>query len=174
MQKANPVNDREFNIRDYTQAKLRMEASIEYEGKSPQEVFDVMGDPEMIPKWYLLARKIRMHPVEEGKEAKFNVVFTFFGDVYEEVLHWDPPLRYVYLAQGDDFPIKDYVAEILVEESEPGKGRMTWNVYCDVIEGEHFQRIIPVMLPPINEASIRKLADLIGGNSCEVRSYFAD
>ena len=113
-----------------------------------------------------------MHEAKEGEEASFNVVFTFFGDVYEEVLHWDAPHRYVYLAKGEEFPIKDYVAEIVVEESASGKGRMTWNVYCDEIEGEHFQRIIPVMLPPINEASMHKLAELIGGVNCDVKSFF--
>ena len=64
------------------------------------------------------------------------------------------------------------MAEIVVEESASGKGRMTWNVYCDEIEGEHFQRIIPVMLPPINEASMHKLAELIGGVNCDVKSFF--
>ena len=161
-----------FDISEFTSATLRMSASIDYEGKSPEEVFEIMGDPKMIPEWYLLAKEVRMHEVKDGEEASFNVVFTFFGDVYEEVLHWDPPHRYVYLAKGDDFPIKDYVAEICVQESTPGNGRMTWNVYCDVIEGEHYQRIIPVMLPPINEASMKKLAELIGGISCEVKSLF--
>jgi len=164
--------DTDFNISNYTSAALRMQASIDYEGKTPDEVFNIMGDPTLIPEWYLLAKEIRMHPVEEGEEAKFNVVFTFFGDVYEEVLHWDPPHRYVYMAKGDEFPIKDYIAEIVVEESEANKGTMTWNVYCDVIEGEHFQRVLPVMLPAINEASMQKLALLIGGVNCEVKSNF--
>lgn len=89
------------------------------------------------------------------------MVFTFFGDVYEEVLHWDPPHRYVYLARGDDFPVKDYIAQIEVFEMADYKGIMRWNVYCDVIEGDHFQKILPVMLPAINEASIHALAPLI-------------
>ena len=164
--------ENDFNISDYTQAKLRMRASIDYSGKTAEEVFTIMGDPEKIPEWYLLAKEIRMHPAKDGEEASFNVVFTFFGDVYEEVLHWDPPRRYVYLARGEDFPIKDYVAEISVEESEPGSGTMTWNVYCDVIEGEHFKKIIPVMLPPINEVSMQKLAPLIGGTDVRVESFF--
>ena len=161
-----------FNIKEYTQSTLRMTASIDYEGKSPEEVFEILGDPQMIPKWYLLAKEVRMHEARDEEEASFNVVFTFFGDVYEEVLHWDAPHRYVYLARGDDFPIKDYVAEIRVEESGPGKGTMTWDVYCDVIEGEHFQRIIPIILPPINEASMQKLSVLIGGVNCQVKSFF--
>ena len=165
------MTDSTFDIRDYTQAALRMRAIIDFEGKSAAEVFEIMGDPEKIPEWYLLAREIRMHPAKDGEEASFNVVFTFFGDVYEEVLYWDAPKRYVYLARGEDFPIKDYFAEILVEE-ENGKGRMTWNVYCDQIEGEHFQRILPVMLPAINEASMRKLSSLLGGVSCSVQSFF--
>ena len=161
-----------FRITEYTSASLRMQAMIHYEGKTAEEVFTIMGDPEQIPEWYLLAKDIRMHPAKENEEASFNVVFTFFGDVYEEVLHWDPPHRYVYLAKGEDFPIKDYVAEIVVEESTEGKGTMIWNVYCDVIEGDHFQKILPVILPPINEVSRQKLSPLIGGTHCEVKSYF--
>jgi hypothetical protein len=49
---------------------------------------------------------------------------------------------------------------------------MSWKIYSDVIEGEHFQRILPVMLPAINEASMNKLCELIGGTSCTVDSYF--
>ncbi len=166
------MGEKSFSINDYTKASLRMQAVIEYVDKTPEEVFTIMGDPEMIPEWYLLAKEIRMHPAVDGEEASFNVVFTFFGDVYEEVLHWDPPHRYVYLAKGEEFPIKDYVAEIVVEEIGSNNGTMTWNVYCDVIEGEHFQRILPVMLPPINQSSMEKLAPLIGGTSCTVKSYF--
>ena len=49
---------------------------------------------------------------------------------------------------------------------------MSWKIYSDVIEGEHFQRILPVMLPAINEASMENLSKLIGGVSCHVDSYF--
>ena len=162
----------QFDISPYTQAPLRMRADIGFEGKRCEEVFAVLGDPMTIPDWYLLAKEIRMHPVEEGEDPKFNVVFTFFGDVYEEVLHWDPPHRYVYLARGDDFPIKDYIAQIEVFETTEREGIMRWSVYCNVIEGEHFQKILPVILPPINEASMRALAPLIGGVSVAVESSF--
>lgn len=162
----------QFDISAYSSAPLRMQADIEFAGKTCEQVFAVLGDPTQIPDWYLLAKEIRMHPVEEGEDQKFNVVFTFFGDVYEEVLHWDPPHRYVYLAKGDDFPIKDYIAQIEVFETADNKGIMRWNVYCDVIEGDHFQKILPVMLPPINVASMRALAPLIGGSSVAVRSFF--
>ncbi|MEH6579149.1 MAG: SRPBCC family protein [Amphritea sp.] len=161
-----------FDITRYTSAPLKMQAVIEYQGKTPEEVFAVLGDPEKIPDWYLLAKEVRMHPPKEDGDVTFNVVFTFFGDVYEEVLHWDPPHRYVYLAKGDEFPIKDYIAEIEVVESQPGQGTMTWNIYCQEIEGEHFQKILPVILPPINEASIKRLTPLIGGTGYKVNSFF--
>ncbi len=166
------MDESNFNIRNYTQAKLRMDARIEYRGRSAAEVFDIMGDPERITDWYLLAKTVKMHPAVEGEEQSFNVEFTFFGDVFEEILFWDPPRRYVYLARGDDFPIKDYVACIEVTENADGGGVMSWKIYSDVIEGEHFQRILPVMLPAINQASMEKLSELIGGVSCQVDSYF--
>jgi hypothetical protein len=148
-----------------------MEARIDFAGTSADEVFDVMGDPARITDWYLLAKSVKMHPVEEGDEQTFNVEFTFFGDVFEEILYWDPPRRYVYLARGDDFPIRDYVASIEVTE-RPGGGTMSWKIYFDQIEGEHFQRILPVILPAINEASMEKLSGLIGGVSCHVDNHF--
>ena len=167
---AAPFN--QFDMSPYTNAPLRLQADIEFEGKTCEDVFAVLGDPAKIPEWYLLAKEIRMHPTEEGEDPKFNVVFTFFGDVYEEVLHWDPPHRYVYLAQGDNFPIKDYIAQIEVFETGGRKGVMRWSVYCNEIEGDHFQKILPVILPPINEASMQALAPLIGGVSVVVESFF--
>ncbi|MEH6517454.1 MAG: SRPBCC family protein [Halioglobus sp.] len=161
-----------FDITHYTKASLRMDAKIQYQGKSAAEVFNIMGDPERITDWYLLAKTVKMHPKGDGEEQNFNVEFTFFGDVFEEILHWDPPRRYVYLAKGDDFPIKDYVACIEIEQSSADSGTMSWKIYSDVIEGEHFQRILPVMLPAINQASMEKLSKLIGGISCQVDSYF--
>ncbi|MEH6593032.1 MAG: SRPBCC family protein [Halioglobus sp.] len=161
-----------FDINSYTSATLRMDARIAYQGFTAQQVFDIMGDPERITDWYLLARRVKMHPKVTGEEQTFNVEFTFFGDVFEEILHWDPPRRYVYLAKGEDFPIKDYVAQIEVEETGPDSGVMSWKIFSDVIEGDEYQRILPVMLPAVNEASMQKLATLIGGVSCEVHNYF--
>jgi len=169
---SNTSSAAEFDISAFTNATLRMDARITYAGKTAGEVFDIMGDPERITDWYLLAKQVKMHPKVEGEEQSFNVEFTFFGDVFEEILHWDPPHRYVYLATGDDFPIKDYVACIEVTEDGPEAGTMSWKIYSDVIEGEHFQRILPVILPAINEASMHKLCELIGGTSCTVDSYF--
>ena len=102
----------EFDLSPFTRAALRLDARIHYRGHTAAEVFEIMGDPERITDWYLLARQVKMHPQIEGQEQTFNVEFTFFGDVFEEILHWDPPHRYVYLARGDDFPISDYVAKI--------------------------------------------------------------
>ena len=167
------MNENEsFDIARYTQAGLKMDARISYRGYSADQVFEIMGDPERITDWYLLARQVKMHPKVDGEEQTFNVEFTFFGDVFEEILHWDPPYRYVYRARGEDFPIKDYVAKIEIEESGPERGVMSWQIYSDVIEGEEYQRILPVMLAAVNEASMHKLAPLIGGVECEVRNYF--
>ena len=103
-----------IDLSQYTSAKLRMESVIDYDGHTADQVFGIMGDPERITDWYLLARTVKMHPCEEGEEQTFNVEFTFFGDVYEEILYWDPPRRYIYQARGDEFPIRDYVAVIEV------------------------------------------------------------
>ncbi len=162
----------DFDIRSYTTAPLRMDARISYSGHSAEEVFDIMGDPERITDWYLLAKQVKLHPKQADEEQSFNVEFTFFGDVFEEILHWDPPHRYVYLARGEDFPIKDYVACIEVTAESADRGEMRWAIYCDTIEGEHFQRILPVILPAINEASMKKLSKFIGGVDCHVDSYF--
>jgi hypothetical protein len=157
-----------FDMAPYTTAPERMKATIPFTGMSAAEVFDVMGDPERITDWFLLAKEVRIHPTESGEDPSFNVVFTFFGDVYEEVLLWNPPHRYVYLAQGPDFPIRDYVARIEVEETAPQRGVLRWAFHYDIIEGEHFERIMPVILPPIIEESLRRLAPLIGGTKVEM------
>jgi uncharacterized protein YndB with AHSA1/START domain len=163
-----------FDIAQYTTASLRLDARIEFEGKTPAEVFDILGDPEAIPEWYPLAKGVNVYPAEndEDEGGKFTVEFIFFGEVYEEVFHWDPPHRYIYKAVGDDFPIKDYVAMIEVVETGPGKGLFRWQVYCDNIEGKHFQKVLPIILPPITEAGLKNLSPMIGGVSWHLKSYF--
>ena len=103
------------------------------------------------------------HPPAPDGEARFNVEFTFFGHVFEEVLLWEAPQRYVYRATGPDFPIKDYIAEIAVEMTGERSGQMIWSMYFDTIEGQEFKRILPIVLPAINEASLTKLALILGG-----------
>lgn len=160
-----------FDIRLYTSATLRLDMRVEFSGMSPDEVFEVMGDPERITDWYLLAKEVRMRPPGDGGNVNFDVVFTFFGQVHEEILHWDVPHRYVYRAFGDAFPIKDYVALIEIQETGCNQGIMIWRQYFDEIDGEHNRRILPVILPPINRVSLERLSVLIGGSNVEVTSY---
>jgi len=151
------------DIRKHTTATLQIDASIRYQGKSPEEVFNILGDPKIIPKWFLLAKDVNIHPPNKNGETTFNIEFTFFGDVYEEIIEWNPPYRYVYSANGKDFPIKDYVASFEIESIEAKKGILQWKIYFSQIEEEHFQKIIPVILPPIIEESFKALCPLIGG-----------
>jgi hypothetical protein len=48
---------------------------------------------------------------------------------------------------------------------------MIWRQYFDEIEGEYNSRIVPVILPPLNEASLERLAPMIGGTDVEMTSY---
>ena len=161
----------EFDISPFTRAKLQLAMKIEYEGRSPEEVFEVMGDPARLKDWYLLVKEVHIKPAGEDGSSDFDVEFTFFGKVQEEILHWDVPKRYVYKATGPDFPIRDYVAMIEVNQLSEDRGEMRWLAWWDLIEGEHFQRILPAMLPAINEASLKRLASLIGGVSCSAESF---
>ena len=161
----------DFDVTPHTTATERMRATITYEGLTPGQVFEVVGDPDRITDWMLLAEDVRIHPAEPGQDPTFNVVFAFFGDVYEEVLHWDPPARYVYLAQGPQFPIKDYIGRIEVHETGPGRGEMIWAFYYDRIEPQVYEPLIPLMLPPIIEASVERLAPLIGGTKVRFESF---
>ena len=60
---------------------------------------------------------------------------------------------------------------IEVVETGPGKGLLRWQIYCSQIEGEKYQIVMPLILPPINEESIKALSPIIGGTSYEVKSY---
>lgn len=161
----------QFDMTPYTNAALRMAMRIEFQGKTAEEVFEVMGDPERIKDWYLLVKEVSLHPGGPGGKVDFDVEFTFFGKVHEEILHWDVPRRYVYKAVGDEFPIKDYVALIEIEPTGADSGVMHWLTYFDVIEGEHFQKILPAMLPAVNAASLERLALLIGGTRTHAESF---
>lgn len=144
---------------------------VPFSGVTPSQVFEIMGDPMRVKDWYLLAKDVVLHEPDADGQVNFDVDFMLFGLVREEILHWDVPTRYVYRAVGDDFPIRDYVAMIEIEQTGPEEGVMVWRQYFDQIEGEHNQRVIPVILPPLNEASLERLAPMIGGNDVEVLSY---
>lgn len=161
----------DFKMLPYTDASLRLDMRIQFQGKTPEEVFEIMGDPERITDWYLLAKKVLLHPPNDDGQVDFDVEFAMFGLVREEILHWELPLRYVYSAKGKDFPIKDYVALIEIRQTGKDEGELIWQQYFDLIEGEHNRRLLPVILPPINEQSLNCLAELIGGTSVKLQSF---
>ena len=165
--------DQDKTIEDFTNAPARQRAVISFSGKAGEEIFEIMGDPDRITDWYLLAKEVHHHEPGPDGEVRFNVEFTFFGDVFEEVMLWDAPNRYIYKATGPNFPIKDYVAQIAVEMTGPDTGLMTWTMYFNDIEGQEFQRILPVVLPAINEQSVAKLAPLLGGEVVECTANFS-
>ena len=160
-----------FDIADYTTAPLKLDMRVYFKGKSPEEVFDIMGDPERVRDWYLLAKDVHLHEPDADGQVNFDVEFILFGIVKEEILHWDVPTRYVYRAHGDDFPIKDYIALIEVQQTGDDEGVMIWRQYFDEIEGDHNKLILPVILPPLNEASLERLSPMIGGTGVELDNF---
>ncbi len=160
-----------FDMSAFTTAPLKLDMRIEFQGMSPDDVFEVMGDPERVKDWYLLAKEVHLHEPDADGQANFDVEFILFGIVKEEILHWDVPNRYVYKAYGDEFPLVDYTALIEIQQTGPGEGVMIWRQYFDEIDGDYNSRIVPVILPPLNQASLERLAPMIGGTNVEVRSY---
>ncbi|MGD2006791.1 MAG: SRPBCC family protein [Cellvibrionales bacterium] len=149
---------------------LRMEATVAFSGYSAKQVFDIMGDPARITDWYLLAKSVRAECA--AADQPFIVDFTLFGEVTEQVLFWDPPRSYIYIARGRDFPILDYHAEIAVEENGADSGLLFWRIYFDRVSGSHQQNLLPVILPPVTEASIQRLSHMIGGTECSLVNDF--
>ena len=168
---AQAKNSLEFDMSPFTAAPMQFDMRIRFRGKTPEEVFGIMGDPQRITDWFLLAQDVLLQPPGPDGQVDFDVVFVFFGRVREEILHWEMPARYVYSAAGKNFPIRDYVALIEINQTGPAEGEMVWKQYFDVIEGEHNQRILPVILPPIYEVSMNRLAPMIGGTCVEVNSF---
>lgn len=150
---------------------LRMEASVAFSGYSAEQVFEIMGDPARITDWYLLAKSVRVEDAAAADQP-FIVDFTLFGEVIEQVLFWDPPRSYIYIAKGEDFPILDYHAEIAVEERGTDSGLLFWRVYFDRVSGLHHQNLLPVILPPVTEASIQRLSQMIGGTQFSLVNDF--
>ncbi len=152
---------------DLNKYSKRIESIIKFSGHNAEEVFAILGEPDCITDWYLLAKQV--HKSKDSDD--FKVEFTFFGMVDEAILHWDPPHRYIYTAKGPDFPIQDYVAEIRIDMHGEKDGILTWSIFFDEIAGQEFQRVLPVMITAINEASMHKLAKLIGGHTVKVNNY---
>ncbi len=160
-----------FDIADYTSARLKLDMRVYFKGKRPDEVFEIMGDPERVKDWYLLARDVHLHEPDADGQVNFDVDFILFGVVKEEILHWDVPTRYVYRAVGDGFPIKDYIALIEIQKTGDDEGVMIRRQYFDEIEDDHNQLILPVILPPLNKASLERLSPMIGGTGVEIASF---
>lgn len=171
METKNTEKQDDFDIRAYTSAPLKLDMRVRFRGNNPAEVFDIMGDPERIKDWYLLAKEVHLQEPDADGQVNFDVEFVLFGAVKEEILHWDVPIRYVYRAYGDNFPIKDYIALIEIQKTGEKEGVMIWRQYFDAIEGEHNQLILPVILPPLNKASLERLAPMIGGTNVELESF---
>ena len=171
MTSAPATSDAPFAIGDYTSAPLRLDMQVRFTNRSPATVFDVMGDPAQIQNWYVLAKDTVVDERTADDELQFEVDFILFGKVREEVMLWNPPQRYVYRAFGEHFPFKDYVALIEVEETAPNTGVLRWQQYFTEIEGEDNQRLHSVILPHLNEVSLRRLATLINGSDVSVVSH---
>jgi|SaaInlStandDraft_1057018.scaffolds.fasta_scaffold47102_2 hypothetical protein len=163
----------EFDMSPFTTAPLMIDMQVRFEGKTPAEVFEIMGDPARITDWYLLAKDVHIPAAASEDLSGFEVEFMMFGRVKEEILHWDLPSRYVYRAFGEHFPIKDYIALIEIQKIGDNRGIMIWRQFFGAIDGLHNQRILPVILPPLNRASLDRLALLIGGTEVIVRDYMS-
>ena len=109
-----------------------------------------------------------MHQPNNDSSSSFNLEFTFFGDVFEKIIEWNPPIRYVYSAQKDGFPIKNYLGHFEIYKVRRDKGTLKWNMHYSHIEGQHYKKIIPVILPPIIEESINLLSPMVSGVSSKM------
>ena len=72
-----------FDIADFTSAPLQMDMRIRFRDRTPEEVFDIMGDPERIKDWYLLAEAVHLHEPSEDGMVNFDVEFMLLGLVRE-------------------------------------------------------------------------------------------
>ena len=171
MTSAPATSDPPFAIGNYTSAPLQLDMELRFTNQSPAAVFDVMGDPEQIQNWYVLAKDTVVDEQTAEKELQFEVDFILFGKVREEVMLWNPPQRYVYRAFGEHFPFRDYVALIEIEEQESNTGILRWQQFFTHIEGADNQRLLPVILPHLNEVSLQRLAAMINGTDVSVVSY---
>ena len=162
------------DLMTFTTAPRRLTARLSYQGHTSAQVFDLIGDPDRIPDWYVLAESIRHYPPTPEGEARFNVVFTFFGEVEETILHWAPPHRYVYRAIGPDFPIQDYVAELSVIPDGETSGTLGWDIYFDTVDTAQSARVLSIILPELNKSSLSKLASMLGGQLLSHDSNFHD
>lgn len=168
---ASTRSDTKVSLKNFTSAPLQLDMKLCFSGRSPSEVFDVMGDPAQIQNWYVLAKDTVVDEQSEEDSLRFEVEFILFGTVHEEVLLWNPPHRYIYKACGDAFPFKDYVAVIEIEETGTNTGIVKWKQYFTEIEGADNHRLHSVILPHINKVSLQRLATLINGSDVSVVSH---
>ena len=63
----------EKQVADFTDAPARIVAEIAFSGRTGDEVFELMGDPDKITDWYLLAKQVHRHPPGPDGEERFDV-----------------------------------------------------------------------------------------------------
>ena len=86
-----------FDMAVYTPATERMKATIPFEGMSAADVFEVMGDPERITDWFLLAKEVRVHPALVPVQSLLASVSGVFNAV---MVHGDMSGETMYYGRG--------------------------------------------------------------------------
>lgn len=106
---------------------LTYNASFLVPGRSPQECFDVVADPDQGTRWAGSAKEIRAEGEPGvGRKIVATVDLIISFEITQTVSVWEPPNRYVF---GADRPMK--VTYDFRFEEEDGGTRVTCDLEAD-------------------------------------------
>ena len=161
-----------FDPGRYTPAPQQTDGVIRFTG-SPDVVFARIADHAAMTDWVPLLKTVTVtnpKPLPPGESTIGTTrVLAMRGGVNlrEEVVYWDPPHCYAYTAEGNHWPIRNYVGFLGVEAAAEG-GTFRFREYF-VVDGTLRQNLVPHGIVLLGRRALHNLSKLIGGTSVELR-----
>ena len=156
-----------FEPTRYTSAPQQTEGWIEFR-EAPEKVFARVADHAGMEDWLPRSQQITVshpHPVAPGESTVGTARhITMQGGltIVETVVYWNPPHCYAYTAQGEHFPLRNYVGLFVVDASDGQSGRLIFREYFDQTNPVR-QTLLMRGAVHFFQVALGNLAPLIGG-----------
>src|ERR1700730_6040505 len=162
-----------FDPGRFTAAPLETQGLIRFRG-SPDLVFARIADHAAMADWVPLLKTVQVwhpKPLPRGQSMAGTArVLALRGGVTvrEEVVYWDPPRCYAYTAEGQHWPLRDYVGFMGVQAAAGGGGGVFLFREYFCVDGALRRALVSLGIVVLGKLALRNLGKLIGGTSAEV------
>ena len=158
-----------FDPTQYTAAPQQTEGWIDFRS-APEKVFARAANHAAMGDWIPLVQGITVThpgPVAPGESiigTARHITMKGGLTIVETVVYWNPPYCYAYKAEGNHFPLKNYVGLFAVEPADAQSGRFIFREYFDDL-GPVEKAILPHGVVTVFKQAMGNLARLVGGTA---------